>query len=207
MKHDVVLANEMDKFGVITLPVKLPVFARFFRPFTCGRNITYRCIKPYIQHFSISTFDRNLHTPVEIARNSPRLQTLVNPRLALTINVCFPVVFMTFYDPFAKPALSLIKGQKPMLGFFEHRNITTQRRAWIFQVERTERSSTAFTLVAVSTFKATMRTGAGDVSVGQKLTGFCIVILLRCFFNKNTFIIKGFKKSSRSLVVNGSRSA
>ncbi len=89
-----------------------------------------------------------------------------------------------------------------MFGFFQLRNVSTYHRFRIDQFVGAQSTSAAFALVAVSFFESTLRTGSGDVSVGQKLFVFGVVILFGGFFDEFSVLIKFQENFGSSLVVN-----
>src|SRR5574344_1277493 len=101
---------------------------------------------------------------------------------------------MIFQNPFAQPVFILIEWQIPMSRFLQLRFSTTDGTLRINQIHRAERSSTLLTLIAVCLLVATMRASTSDITVGQELLGFRIIVLLICFFNKLTFIVKLLEK-------------
>ena len=61
MKHNVVLANEVNQSGVICLPPLFPILAK---QLLGGGDVTQGRVKPDIQHLALSTFNRHRHAPV-----------------------------------------------------------------------------------------------------------------------------------------------
>ncbi len=110
MEHDVVLADEMHKTGVLTLPPLLP---RLRKKFLCVGNIPDRSIEPYIEHLTLGPLDRNRHAPVKVTAHSARLQTTINPALALAIDIASPLL-MLIKNPFTKPRFVLIQRKIPV---------------------------------------------------------------------------------------------
>ena len=76
MENDIVFADEMDKAGVLILPPFLPTLGQKLLSI---RYITYRSVKPYIEHLTLCSLYRDRNAPVEIAADSTRLETAVQP--------------------------------------------------------------------------------------------------------------------------------
>jgi hypothetical protein len=75
MKYDIILPDEMNHFCIRILPVFFPVRCKFF----CCGYVSYWCIKPYIENFSLCPFNRNWYAPVKITAYGPGLETLIDP--------------------------------------------------------------------------------------------------------------------------------
>ena len=187
MEHYVVLADEMHQLGVGRFPPFLPVVA--FELFGEG-DISYGCVEPDVQHFAVGTFDGHFHTPVEVAGYGAGLQAGIYPRLALSVNICLPVVFMTFENPLTEPRLVLVEGQKPVFCLFQHGFGTAEHGCGIDKVGGVERCAASLALVAVGVVVAAVRTGAHDVAVGKELLSLFVVVLHRHFFHKTAFFVE-----------------
>ena len=83
VEDDVILTDEMYHLGILALPIFLPIGRKVL---SC-RDIANRCVEPNVQHLTLGALDRNGNTPIQIAAHGTRLQTTVQPALALTINV------------------------------------------------------------------------------------------------------------------------
>src|SRR5690606_12638343 len=94
MKYYVVFSYKMHQFGIVAFPVGFPAFPFTGGPFLCGRYIAYWGVKPNIQYFSLSTFDRHRNSPVQVTGHCTRAQAIINPRFYLPIYIGFPVFFM-----------------------------------------------------------------------------------------------------------------
>ena len=70
-------------------------------------------IKPYIEHLALSTLDRHGNPPIEVATHGTRLQSAIQPTLALTVDVALPF-FVLFENPFLKRFLPFVKGEIPV---------------------------------------------------------------------------------------------
>ena len=113
---------------------------------------------------------------------------------------------MAFQNPFAQEVLVLVQGQIPVFGFAQHGHVAAQRRLGINQFQRAQRGATAFALVAVSLFVSAMRTGSGDVTVGQKSVCLFIVVLFADSFNEFAFVVQFFEKGGSRFVMHRRRS-
>ena len=89
VENDVVLANEMDKTGVLVLP---PFFPIIRQQLFGVAYISDRCVEPDIQHFAFRTLDRNRYPPIQIAAYGTWLQTSIEPAFALPVNIGFPLL-------------------------------------------------------------------------------------------------------------------
>ena len=76
-----------------------------------------------------------------------------------------------------------------MFGFFEHGLVAGDCRVRVDEVGGIERCAACFALVAISMVAATVRACAYDISVGEKLIGFLVVVLHRGFFDKFALVI------------------
>ena len=100
---------------------------------------------------------------------------------------------MLLQDPFFEPGFILVQRQIPVFGLLQNGLTAADGGDRINQVGGTQRGPTLFALVSIGTWISAMGTGSGNVAVGQKGGSLLIVILLRCLFNKNTFIVKSSK--------------
>src|SRR5690606_9458153 len=88
-----------------------------------------------------------------------------------------------------------------MLGFAKHGGLAAERRDRVNQVGRIERCTTLFALIAICPFIFTVRAGASDIPVGQKLVILLIIILFGYLFDKFPFFIQVEEKLLRKLVM------
>ena len=188
----------MNQFGFRIFPVFLP----FRGQFPGGGNIPDGRVKPHIEHFPFSSFNWNFHTPVEVAGNGTRLKPLVDPRLALSVNIYFPVLFMPFQDPFAQPRFILVKREEPVPCFSQHRFVSAEHRFRINQVGGVQRGAAFFALVTVSFFISAVGACSGDVPVGKELPGGFIKILCRHFFDELPGVIEFSEECRCSFMMN-----
>ena len=126
MKHDIILAEEMHELGFFVLPPFLPC-APFLgigiAEFLSIGDITYWCVKPYIEHLTLCTLHGHWYSPVEVAGHSPGLQVHIEPRLALAIHIGAPLL-MVFQYPLLEPVLIFVQWQIPVLGRFLHQSMS-----------------------------------------------------------------------------------
>ena len=130
VEHDVVLANEVDDAGVLVLPVLFPVIGQQFLGVA---DVADGGIKPHIEHFTLDPLDGHGDAPVEVARHGAGLQMLVEPRLALTIDIGLPL-FVVFKNPLAQGGFPLVEGHVPMLGVLHYGHIAGDGALGINQV-------------------------------------------------------------------------
>ena len=69
MKNDVVFSYKMNQLRIIIIPIWFPIFVVVDGPLLGGGNISNRCIKPNIEHFTMGIFQWHLNSPVEVAGN------------------------------------------------------------------------------------------------------------------------------------------
>lgn len=82
---------------------------------------------------------------------------------------------MLFEYPLAQTRFPLVEGEIPVAGLAQHRSIAGDGRARIYEIGGVERCAALFALVAVGVFVATVRASAGDVSVGEELSGLLVI--------------------------------
>jgi len=88
-----------------------------------------------------------------------------------------------------------------MLGFAKHRWLPAEGRNRINQVRRIERGAAFFALVAVCPFAFAIGACTSNVTVGQKLMVFFVVVLLGHLFDKLAFFIQIQEKLLGQLMV------
>ena len=109
VEDDVVLANEMYKARLGILPPLLPRaqlgmrIAKFLRV----GDITDGGIKPDVEHLTLCPFDGHGNTPIEVTCDSTGMQTAVEPRFALSIDIGAPF-FVFLQNPLFEPSLVLV---------------------------------------------------------------------------------------------------
>ncbi len=184
VEDDVVLADEVDHAGVRVFPVLFPVGCEL----ACGGNVADGGVEPYVEHLAFGAFDGHGHAPVEVAADGPRLQALVEPRLALSVDVGFPLLVI-LEDPLAQERLVAVEGQVPVFGLAEDGLAAGDGGAGVDQLGGAEGGAALLTLVAVSSFIPAVGTGAGDIAVGQELSCFLVVELLVGFLDEDPFVI------------------
>ena len=158
-------------------------------------------IEPDIQHLAVSTLNGYFDAPVEVAGDSTGLETSINPRLALSVDICLPVTFVLFENPFAQPRLILVKGEVPVLGLAHDGRIAAEGGLGINQVGSIEGGATGFALVAIGMLIAAMGAGAGDVAVGKELLSLLVIVLHRYLLDELALVIEFLEKGRSSLMV------
>ena len=108
---------------------------------------------------------------------------------------------MIFKNPFTQPSFVFVQWQIPMFGFTHHWFTATDSTFRIDQVGRRKWCSALLALVTVGSFCMAGRTFTGNITVGQELMGFFVVILHGGLFNELTFIIQGFEEFGSQFVV------
>jgi len=190
MEDDVVLADEVHQAGILVFPPGLPAVGQ---QFSCIGDVTDGCIKPHVQHLAFSAFNRYGYAPVKVTTHGAWLKAHVQPTFALAVDVGFPLLVI-LEDPLFEEGFIDIKRQIPVLGLFENGGAAADHRFGIDQVGGVERGAAGFTLVAIGAFVVAMRAGPHDVTVGQELSGFVIVVLFGGLLQKQTLVVQGFEK-------------
>ena len=185
VEDDVVLADEVHHFGLFVLPVFLPVG----RQVLGRRDVADRRVEPDVEHLAFGPFDRYGNAPVQVTAHRTRLQTAVEPALALPIDVGFPL-FVPFEDPFAQETLVLVQRQIPVLGGAFHGYGTRYGAVRVDQFVRRKGRSAFFALVAVGAVVAAAGAGAHDIAVGEERLGFLVVVLLRGPLDEFAFVVE-----------------
>ena len=192
MENSVFLPDKMNHPGFRVFPVFFPFRGQVFR----GRDIPDRGIKPHVKHFSLGSLDWNGYSPIQVTGHRTRLQTVVQPRFTLPVNIWFPL-FMFFQNPLFQPAFILIQRQLPVLCFFQFRFVSRDRGHRINLIGSVQASSTSLTLIPVCPFVTAMRTFPHDITVCQKLPCLLVVELHRGLFDKFSLVIQLLEKSGR----------
>ena len=192
MENNIILPDKMNHPGLRVFPVFFPFRGQIFR----GRNIPDRGIKPHVKHFSLGTLDRNRYPPIQITGHRTRLQTVVQPRFTLPVNIRFPF-FMLFQNPLFQPTFILIQRQIPVFCFFQFRFVSRDRRHRINQIGSVQASPTSLTLIPICSFITAMRTFSHDITVRQELSGLLVVELHRGLLDKFPLVIQLLEKSGR----------
>ncbi len=112
----------MYKPGVPALPPLLP---RLRKKFLGVGNIPDRSVEPDIENLALGSLYRNRHAPVKITAHGTRLQTAVDPTLALAIDIAPPLLVLFKY-PHTKPRLVLIQRKIPVSSLLLDRLSTTE---------------------------------------------------------------------------------
>ena len=129
MKYNVVLPDEMDQACLFIFPVLFPVRGQLLG----SRNITNGCVKPYIEHLSVGTFNGYGNPPVQIATYCTGMQSLVEPRFALSVYIGLPLLVL-LQDPLLEPGLVLVQGKVPVFGLLQNRLTSADGRNRVYQI-------------------------------------------------------------------------
>ncbi len=162
VEHYVVLAYEVDDSCLGVFPIGLPSVGK---QFLGVGDIADRGIEPHVEHFPVGTLDGYRHTPVEVAAHGSRLQTEVNPRLALAVDIGFPFL-VPLENPSAQFAFPSVERQVPVLCLLQHRGVARYGAFGIDEVGGVEGCAARLALVAVGTRVVAMGAFAGHVAVG-----------------------------------------
>ena len=191
MEHDIVFADEMDKSGLGVFPPSLPraQFRMGVAQFLSIGDVTDGSIEPNIEHLSLCSLNRNRNTPVEVASNGTRMQTTVEPALALTIDIGTPFLVL-LQNPLLKPSLVLVERQIPMLCLALHQRIAGLGIIGIDKFLGRESGSTLLTLVAVCFRSMTTRAFTLDITVGEEVSRLFIIELLGHFLHELAFVVE-----------------
>ena len=197
MEHNVVLSYKVNESGILALPPRLP---RVGQQLARIGDIAYRSIKPDIHHLAFGTFHRHGDAPIEVAAYGTRLQTHVEPALALPIDIAAPFG-MTFQNPLLKPGLVFVEWQVPVFRLAQHWRGATDGTLRVDEFGGRETSTALLALVAVCAFAVAVRTFACDIPVGEEGLCLLVVILLTLLFHKLAFFVELAEKLCRGLGV------
>lgn len=202
VEHDVVLANEVDETcrGVLPPSLPVPLFGMCLAELLGVGDIADGCIEPYVEYLAFHTLHRHGDTPIEITSYGTRVQTAVNPALALAIDVGTPF-FMLFENPLLKPRLVLVERQVPMRGLALDQGIAGEGIARVDELLGREGTATILTLVAIGTLRMAARTLAHDIAVGKELMGFIVVELLALHLHELVVVIELTEKVAGYLMM------
>ena len=185
MKNDVVLADKMHHLRVVRLPIALPIGRKFF----CSRYITDRRIKPYIEHLALSTLDRHGNPPIEVATHGTRQQSAIQPTLALTVDVGFPLL-MAVENPPAQKRFVFVQRKIPM---FRHPLFGHGTRYGTVRLDEfigRKRRPAFLALVTVGAVIAAFGARPDDIPIGKERLGLGIVILLGGLLDELALVVK-----------------
>ena len=197
MEHDVVLADEVDEacFGVFP-----PLLPRVGQQFLGVADVADGSVEPYVEHFALGPFYGYGDTPVEVAAHGTRLQSHVEPRLALTVDVGTPFL-VVFENPLAQPAFMLVQREVPVFGFLHDRRAAADSTLGVDELGGAQCRAALLALVAIGTFGMATGALAGDVAVGQESLGFLIIILHGGLFDEFALVVELAEEVGSSLVV------
>ena len=77
VEHDVILTDEVNHAALRILPPFLPraeTLRLLVAKFLCIGDIANRCVKPDVEHLTLSPLDRYRNTPIQVAGHRTRLQ-------------------------------------------------------------------------------------------------------------------------------------
>ena len=77
-----------------------------------------------------------------------------------------------------------------MLGFAQDRSVSADHGVRIDEVRGIQGGAACFALVTIRPFVLAMRASANDVTVGQELLGFLVVVLFRGFLDEFALFIE-----------------
>ena len=202
VEHDVVLADEVDEFGLGVFPIFLPIGRKLLGE----RYIANRRVKPNIKHFAFCALHGYGDAPIKVAAHGSRLQSLVEPTLALSIDIDFPIL-VVLENPFFEELLIIVQRHIPMRGLFQDGLAAGDCRFRLNEFGGVERRAALLALVTVCVGIAAMRTRAGNVAVGEELLCLFVVILFGGLLHKLAIVVEFLENLLRSLGVYVARCA
>ena len=201
VENDIVFADKMDHLGVLRLPIGLPIGCKVL----CSRYITDRSVEPDIKHLPFGALHRHGNAPIEVAAYGTGLQTSVQPALALSVNIAFPL-FVPFENPLAQKSFVLIQRQIPVFRLTLHGHGTRHGAVRIDQLVGREGRAALLALVAVSAVVAALGTGADDITVGEERLRLLVVILHRSLLDELPLVVQLAEKFRSGLGMRRRRS-
>ena len=185
VEDDVVLADEVHHLRILALPVLLPVGREVLR----RGDVADRRIEPDVEHLAFGPLDRHGNAPVEVAAHGTRLQAAVQPALALSVDVRFPLL-VSFENPLAEESLVLVQRQVPVLRLALHGHRSRHGAVRVDQFVGRERRAALLALVSVGAVVAALGAGAHDVAVGEERLRLLVVILHRSLLDELALVIE-----------------
>ena len=186
MEHDVVLADEVEHTGFGVFP---PLCVIVAHKVDGVGDVTDRSVEPYVEHLALGTLHGYGDTPVEVAAHGAGLETHVEPRLALAVDVGLPFL-VSFENPLLKRTLPLVEGEVVMLCLAHYGHAAGDGRLRVDEVGGVERCAASLALVAVRSFCAAVGAGSGHVAVGEELSGLLVVELHGCFLYEFSLVVE-----------------
>ena len=174
MEHDIVLSDEVDELRVPALPPFVPALREQFLGIG---NIANRSIEPHVEYLALGTFHRHRNAPVQVAGYGTRLETAVNPALALAIDIA-PPLLVVLQNPHAQPFLILIQREIPVGSLFLHRLRSAELGLRIDEFFRAEGAAAFLALVAIGSLSSAFRAGSDYVPVSEESLCLRVVVLL-----------------------------
>ena len=165
----------MDELRVRTLPPFVPALRKKFPGIG---NIADRSIEPHVEHLALGTFHRHRDAPVQVAGYGARLETAVNPALALAIDIA-PPLLVVLQNPLAQPFLILIQREIPVGSLFLHGFRSAELGLRIDEFFRAESAAAFLALVPIGSLGSALRAGSDYVPVSEESLRLRVVVLLR----------------------------
>ena len=109
---------------------------------------------------------------------------------------------MALKNPLLQPVLIVVEWQIPVFRLPYLRLRPADGGVWVNELHWREVAAALLALVAVGVGVAAVRASAHDVSVGEKLLGLGVVILLRLFLHELAVVVKLAEEVGGELVVN-----
>ena len=204
MEHDIVFSDEVYEACVLILPPLLPcapLLRLSVTQFLGVGNVSYRCVKPHIEHLTLSALYRHGDAPIQVARHGAGLQVHVEPGLTLAIDIAAPLL-VTLQYPLLQPVLILVQRQIPVLCGAFHESVTRVILVGgVYQLIRRERSTALLALITVSALGMTARTFAHDVAVRKEFASHLITVLLLRYLLQFVLVIERTEEISGKLMV------
>ena len=210
MEHDVVLADEVDEARVLLLPPLLPCapalglgIAQFFGI----ADVADGSVEPHVKHLAVGTLDGNGDAPVQVAHHGAGLQSVVEPRLALAIDVAAPLL-VALENPLLEPALIFIEGQEPVGGVLEHERMVAVLGVRVDELGGVQVAAAAvLTLVTLGGGMVAIGALTLHIAVGEELAVLLVVELLGGLLDEFAVVIEFAEKLGSKLMVNLARRA
>ena len=206
VENDVVLSDKVYETCALVLPPGLPAAPAFgvsLAKVLGVADVSDGSVEPYVEYFALGTLNGNGDSPVEVARHGAGLEVHVEPRLALSVDVCTPLG-VVFENPLSEPLLIVAQGEIPVFGRAFHQSVSgIVLVGGVDQFVGTECGTAFFALVAVCPLCMASRTFADDVAVGEELTRHLVAELFFGDFLKFPVVVKMAEEIGSKFVVCG----
>ncbi len=190
VEDDVVLADEVDHLRILRLPVGLPLGRQVLR----RGDVADRSVEPDVEHLALGALHRHGDAPVEVAAHGTRLQTSVEPALALPVDVGFPLL-VPLEDPCAEKLLVAVERQIPVLRLALDGHRARHGAVGLEELVGREGRAALLALVAVGAFVAALGAGAHDVAVGEEGLRLLVVVLFRGALDELALVVELAEKA------------